>query len=166
MKRNLILGTLVLTTAIGSGSALAGQANKTSVERGRYLVTVGGCNDCHTAGYAQTGGNTPESEWLTGSPVGFSGPWGTTYPANLRLTVQTMNESQWLEYARAERRPPMPWFNLTKMSDEDLKAMYHYIRSLGAKGDAAPQYMPPGQAINTPYIDFVPKNLPPRVQKE
>ena len=166
MKRNLILGTLVLTAAIGSGSALAGQANKAALERGRYLVTVSGCNDCHTAGYGQTAGNIPESEWLTGSPVGFSGPWGTTYPANLRLPVQTMSESQWLEYARAERRPPMPWFNLAKMSDKDLKSMYQYIRSLGAKGEAAPQYAPPGQAVNTPYIDFVPKNLPPQAKSE
>ena len=26
-----------------------------SVERGRYLVRIAGCNDCHTAGYAQSG---------------------------------------------------------------------------------------------------------------
>ena len=25
------------------------------VKRGQYLVQIGGCNDCHTAGYAETG---------------------------------------------------------------------------------------------------------------
>src|SRR4051794_39593567 len=53
--------------------------------RGKYLVQIGGCNDCHTAGYAQNGGQTPTTDWLTGLPVGFRGPWGTSYPANLRL---------------------------------------------------------------------------------
>jgi hypothetical protein len=54
----------------------------------------------------------------------------------------------------------MPWFNLAAMSDKDLKAIYQYIHSLGAKGQPAPDYVPPGQVVNTPYIEFVPKNLP------
>jgi mono/diheme cytochrome c family protein len=49
-------------------------ADKASIERGRYLVSISGCNDCHTGGYAETGGKTPEADWLTGVPVGFSGP--------------------------------------------------------------------------------------------
>jgi mono/diheme cytochrome c family protein len=163
--KKLVLGSLAVMAILGSSVTTADQTNK-ATERGRYLVTVGGCNDCHTVGYPQRGGNVPESDWLTGSPVGFSGPWGTTYPANLRLSLQNMDEDQWLKYARAERRPPMPWFNLAKMQDKDLKAMYHYIRSLGAKGEPAPQYAPPGQAVNTPYIDFVPKNLPQQAKGE
>jgi len=39
-----------------------------------------------------------------------------SYPANLRLTVQSMTEAPWLVYARAERRPPMPWFNLREIA--------------------------------------------------
>lgn len=48
------------------------------VERGRYLVKTSGCNDCHTAGYAESGGNVPEKEWLSGNQLGWCGPWGTT----------------------------------------------------------------------------------------
>jgi hypothetical protein len=44
--------------------------------RGRYLLAVGNCNDCHTNNFAERDGNVPESTWLMGSPVGFKGPWG------------------------------------------------------------------------------------------
>src|SRR5262249_27224675 len=76
-----------------------------AIERGRYLVSITGCNDCHTPGYAQGGGQAPIGTWLTGRDVGFQGPWGTSYPANLRLTVQSLTQTQWLAFARAERRP-------------------------------------------------------------
>src|ERR671925_460056 len=66
-----------------------------SVERGRYMVTIGGCNDCHTAGYAQQEGNVPEAQWLTGDSLGWHGPWGTTYPPNLRLYMQDLTEDEW-----------------------------------------------------------------------
>lgn len=54
------------------------------IERGRYLVKVGGCNDCHTAGYGMSAGKVPEKDWLQGDQLGWHGPWGTTYPTNLR----------------------------------------------------------------------------------
>ena len=68
----------------------------TDVERGRYLAIIGGCNDCHTDGYLQTEGDVPEDQWLFGSPLGWRGPWGTTYPPNLRLSVQVVTEDQWV----------------------------------------------------------------------
>jgi mono/diheme cytochrome c family protein len=135
-------------------------ADTRALERGRYLVRISGCNDCHTAGYPESGGKIPQDQWLTGSAVGWSGPWGTTYPANLRLLVQSLSESQWLSFARTPRRPPMPWFALRDMSDTDLRAIYQFLRHLGPKGEPAPAYVPPGQVVSTPYIEFVPKNLP------
>jgi len=116
-------------------------------------------------GYPESGGKTPRSEWLTGNPVGFQGPWGTTYPANLRLLVQSLTEAQWLARAHAPMRPPMPWFSLQAMSDNDLRAIYRFVRHLGPKGAPAPAYAAPGQAVNTPYIVFVPQNLPKQARK-
>lgn len=127
------------------------------VEHGRYLMTVSGCNDCHTDGYAQSGGTVAESERLLGSPMGFKGPWGTTYPSNLRLLVAKMSEEQWLAHARKERRPPMPWFNLRDTSDNDLRAMYQYLRYLGPKGEMMPAYVPPDGKVKTAFILFVPQ---------
>lgn len=141
-----------------SGPSYAGPG--TDLARGRYIVATSGCNDCHTPGYPESGGKIAESDWLTGNSVGFNGPWGTSYPANLRLKAQAMSEAAWIKRARSEMLPPMPWFSLRDMSDADLRAVYRYIRSLGAKGLPAPAYVPPGQEIATPYFEFVPKNLP------
>lgn len=154
-----VLGALAgVALMVAAGSATADPAQDAArIARGRYLVTIGGCNDCHTPGYMQKGPAVPENEWLTGLSVGYQGPWGTTYPANLRLVVKSMTEAQWVKHARQERLPPMPWFNLAKMTDDDLKAVYAFVRSLGAPGVAAPAYVAPGGKVSTPYFVFVPQ---------
>jgi mono/diheme cytochrome c family protein len=161
--RHAFLAAALLLAAIGIDAIAAddGAAGATP-ERGRYLVQIGGCNDCHTPRYTETGGTLPEKDWLVGNPVGFRGPWGTSYPSNLRLLVQFLTEDQWLAYARQPRLPPMPWFALRDMSDADLRAIYRYIDRLGPKGDIAPQHVPPGGVVTTPYIDLMPRNLPAR----
>lgn len=159
MRITPVLLAICAATAITAAAADT-EADKNTLARGRYVVSTSGCNDCHTSGYPESGGKVPEAEWLTGNQVGFSGPWGTTYPANLRLTAQSMPEAVWIARARSELRPPMPWFSLRDMSDADIRAMYRYIRSLGAKGEPAPAYVPAGQKVATPYIEFVPKNMP------
>jgi mono/diheme cytochrome c family protein len=156
--RNAWIVLAGVSTMLAAGVApAADEGTQGTVDRGRYLVTVTGCNDCHTAGYGAAAGKVPESEWLRGDAVGFQGPWGTSYAANLRRVVASMTEEQWLRHARQERMPPMPWFNLVRMTDGDLKAIYAYIRSLGAPGEAAPAYVAPGGKVTTPYIVFVPQ---------
>lgn len=128
------------------------------VKRGRYLVQTSGCNTCHTALYAVLGGKIPEEEWLTGDKVGWRGPWGTTYATNLRLYMRELTEEQWLHRARnLTTRPPMPWFEIQAMSDDDLRALYRYVRSLGAAGKPAPEYVlplltPRGPIVQFPYL--------------
>jgi mono/diheme cytochrome c family protein len=131
-------------------------------DAGRYLVKIGGCNDCHTPGYVEglmmTGQAMPEADWLQGGDVGYAGPWGVSYPTNLRLSFQNMSEEQFLELARAGKgRPPMPWPSLQAMSDKDLKAIYAYINSLGPKGETAPAALSPGVTPDRPHIVFVPQ---------
>ena len=150
----LMLATLALAM---SGPAAAADP----VARGRLLVQSSGCNDCHTDGYMAREGDVPESQWLTGSPVGFQGPWGTTYAANLRLRVAQLTEDQWVAVARARRQPPMPWFNVARMPEDDVRAMYRYLRAAGPAGEPAPAFVPPGGAVTTPFIVFVPQ--PPTV---
>lgn len=132
-------------------------AATTPEEAGRYLVIVGGCNDCHTPGWMEANGDLPEGRWLTGAPVGFRGPWGTSYPANLRLTVQAMDEEAFVARVRAgQGLPPMPWMNVARMADSDLRAIYRFIRSLGPAGGFAPPAVAPGVEPSTPYIPFAP----------
>ena len=147
---------LVLACAI----PLAHAQSKSAVDpkvltRGKYLVQTSGCNDCHTAGYAQTGGKVPESEWLKGDALGWRGAWGTTYASNLRLVIGGMTREQWLKHARTmEPRPPMPWFNVRAMNDQDLSAIYAYVKSLSPAGDPAPVYVPPNETPRGPVVQF------------
>ena len=161
----LLSASLLLCAVAVSAQAADPSPGKKVFERGRYLVQIGGCNDCHTPGYPEAAGKIAQEKWLTGSAVGFQGPWGTSYPVNLRRYVQGMTESQWLARARQPMRPPMPWFNLRDMSDRDLIAMYRFIYALGPAGESAPAATAPGMAVTTPYIEFVPKNLPLHARK-
>lgn len=82
-------------------------AGAPSIERGKYLVTAGGCNDCHTPWTMGPQGPSPDmSKMLSGHPAtmpitgqamlqppwmvagsmtmtGWSGPWGVSFSANL-----------------------------------------------------------------------------------
>lgn len=153
-------GAIVLTTILAAASAAQaepqGQASARSIEHGRYLVKLGGCNDCHTPGYATSGGQVPQEQWLTGDVLGWHGPWGTTYPANLRLYFAQITEDQWVKTARtAQYRPPMPWFTLRALEERDLRDIYRFIHALGPAGQAAPSYRDPSQAPQAPYVDWV-----------
>ena len=138
-----------------SSTLLAQGAAPGTVDRGRYLVKIGGCNDCHTAGYTQNEGKVPEKDWLQGDVLGWQGPWGTTYATNLRLQFASLTEAQWLDKARTmSSRPPMPWFVLREMTDADLKAVYAYMRQAGAAGRPAPPALPPGVPAAGPVVKF------------
>jgi mono/diheme cytochrome c family protein len=131
------------------------RASAKDIERGRYLVMIAGCNDCHTENFLVSGGKTPEQDRLTGTKLGWRGPWGTTYPPNLRLYFNEVTEDQWVQVAREiERRPPMPYFSLNAMSQADVRAMYRYIRFLGPAGEPAPKFVPPGKEPAQPYVQF------------
>ncbi len=160
----LLLPIALFATPLSAKDRDHDDQRQNAYERGRYLVIAGGCNDCHTPGYAESAGTLPDYQWLTGNPVGFQGPWGVSYPVNLRLLVQSITEEQWLGYVRSPMLPPMPWFNLRDMHDRDLRAIYRFIRALGPAGQPAPEPVAPGQPVNTPYIDFMPKNLPAAMQ--
>jgi hypothetical protein len=57
----------------------------------------------------------PTVRSIPGSVVGFRGPWGTTYPRNLRLPAQDYTEDQWVELLHTRTAlPPMPWVNINQ----------------------------------------------------
>jgi len=164
MARFGTLTVLFAVVAAASGAAQGAEpapntakaiTNTALIERGRYLVQIAGCNDCHTPGYVQSGGKVDEKLWLTGDSLGWRGPWGTTYAANLRLSLQPMREEGWIQYARsAKMRPPMPWFALRDMREDDLRALYRYIKALPVTGDRVPAYVKPGETPKGPNVQF------------
>ena len=153
--RNLLLGAALAAAAAAAGAESTKMTDAQAIARGKYIAKIAGCNDCHTPGYAMTGGKVPEKDWLVGDALGWRGDWGTTYPANLRLYMQNMSEAQWVKTAQSiQTRPPMPWFALRDMQEQDLRAFYRFVRSLGPVGEPAPAYVPPGQTPKGPVIQF------------
>ena len=128
---------------------------------GAYVAVIGGCNDCHTVGWDQNDGNTPDADRLKGNPVGYRGPWGTTYAANLRMHAGEVTEDTWVEMLTTAHdgkgRPPMPWMNTRQMSEHDLRNLYRYIRALGESGEATPRSVAPDAEPTTPFILMVPQ---------
>lgn len=168
MERIVII--LVIALALLPLSSCSQQATATPVaqqiERGKYLVTVGGCNDCHTP--LKMGPNGPEPDFsraLSGHPAqvkmtappktdlpwawsgsatntAFAGPWGISYAKNLtpdpvtglgiwdeKMFITTLRTGKHMGVSRPIL-PPMPWFNYAKMSDDDLKSVFAYLRSI------------------------------------
>ena len=167
-----LLTIVLLACAAGLGIADAADtaaAPKTGADliaRGRYLVMLGGCNDCHTPGFALTEGKVPESAWLTGDALGWQGAWGTTYPPNLRLRLNAMDLATFKSYAKSLRtRPPMPYWAVNAMSESDLEALWTYVHSLGPAGEPAPAALPPGVAAKGPVVSF-PSPPPDAVAKK
>ena len=154
------------------------------IQRGEYLVKLGGCTDCHTP--KKMGANGPEddaSRFLSGHPeeqmlptppdltqtpwfaatagmTAWTGPWGISYASNLtpdentglgiwteEIFVKAMRTGQHYGEARPIL-PPMPWQNLAGLTDEDLKSIYAYLRTIRPVKNRVPEPVPPGGARN------------------
>jgi mono/diheme cytochrome c family protein len=142
------LAKSVLVISIGA-IFLSANANEVAndrlaqIERGRYLTKITQCNNCHTDGYSASGGTVPESRWLDGTARSWITREGTVWATNLRLLVHEIPVDTWIHLARSSRaRSPMPWWSLRDMSEEDLRAVYAFIHSLGPSGRKAPAFIP------------------------
>jgi len=121
------------------------------IERGNYLVTTLGCNDCHSPKVMTQLEILPSyNKDVLKSYVLFNmgntaaiGPWGTSYAANLTPDetgignwtetqfITAMKKGKWkgLENSR-NLLPPMPWQAYSQMPEEDLSAIFTYLKSL------------------------------------
>ena len=140
MIRHLAFATAGLALSLSGAFA-----QDVSVDYGAHIAVIGGCHDCHTVGYNESGGQVDANAALKGSPAGFEGPWGKTFAKNLRLTVKDMSEDDWVKYSDTfETAPPMPWFNVHALTDVEARSLYQYIKSLpGDLGEQAPPAIPP-----------------------
>jgi cytochrome c553 len=87
--------------------------------------------------------------------TGWVGPWGMSFAANLTPDDQTgiglWTEDVFIKALRTGKHmgagrpilPPMPWQNLVQASDEDLQAIFAYLKSLPAVKNAVPAPIPP-----------------------
>ncbi len=104
---------LAAITVAAAGTATADERHADQVARGKYLVTITGCHDCHTplkagpngpepdmsrmlSGHPTnllvTAAKPPEEPWLvmaTSTNTAWSGPWGVSFTANLTPDRET-----------------------------------------------------------------------------
>jgi mono/diheme cytochrome c family protein len=152
------------------------------IDHGKFLVTVGGCDDCHTpknfgpngpeldmakrlSGHPENSQLAPVDTTLIGPWIYFSGdltaavgPWGVSFTANLtpdnETGIGTWQPEMFINAMRTGKHlgvadgrpilPPMPWPTLKQLSDEDLKAIFTYLKTLPPIKNKVPQPMPPG----------------------
>jgi mono/diheme cytochrome c family protein len=115
-------------------------ADDAQVERGKYLVTISGCSDCHTPGGLL--GQSDMARYLGGSDVGFAIPGdGVYYGPNLTPDKETglggWSDDQIIAAMRTGKRPDgrmlsavMPYPALAHLTDADAKAIVAFLKSL------------------------------------
>ncbi len=143
----------------------AGAASKAKIARGEYLVTIMGCGDCHTPGTFY--GDPDFSRKLSGSEIGWQGPWGVSYARNLTPDLETgigyWKEQDIVNAIRTGQRPdgsvllpPMPWPSFSRLTDADAHAIAAYLMSLPTVDHKVPDRVPPGQQASGSIIVFPP----------
>ena len=149
----LVVMAVTLSCATTTQKAAPTMTQAQKVERGQYLTTIMGCNDCHTPGTFY--GSPDFSRKLSGSELGWVGPWGTTYARNLTPDSETgigsWSEDDIVKTIRTGQRadgsevlPPMPWPMYTNLADEDAYSIAAYLKSLPVVSHRVPTKLPPG----------------------
>jgi mono/diheme cytochrome c family protein len=198
IRRAVVVAALVIVPALALTATLrstrtaqerrgvdkAGSASDKGarVERGRYLVAILACGDCHTPLTMGAAGPEPDmTRFLAGHPesfktpppppagdawmwsgsvtnTAFAGPWGVSYTANLTPDRNTglgaWTEDTFVAAIRTGRHmgvsreiaPPMPWMAYKSATDEDLKAVFAYLRTIPPVVNHVPDYAPPAAA--------------------
>lgn len=176
----LAISTSLLAQAAKPAPAKAAPAG--AAARGKYLVAIMSCNDCHTP--LKMGAKGPEPDMtrmLSGHPAGmqlppppspsgpwgwsgtltntaFAGPWGISYSANItpdqntgigiwteEMFMKTMRTGKHMATSR-EIKPPMPWNGIGMATDDDLKAIFAYLKSVPAISNRVPDAQEPPNA--------------------
>ena len=168
-RMRFLSGVLVVSVAALGASSLVsakpGAAADPAVARGRYLVTIMACNDCHTPGSFY--GAPDQARFLSGSEMGWAGPWGVVYAANLTPDPETgLGKWKLEEIAKALRTgnrpdgrqlaPAMPWQNYTNLTPSDALAIGSYLRTLAPVKHAVPKPLEPGVEVKGPTLAFPP----------
>jgi hypothetical protein len=175
---------VLIITMIGCSKTEKGPMSKEEmVTHGAYLVSLMGCNHCHSPKVMTDMGPVPDTtRLLSGHPAdsklamidtamvqpgkwilttddltAWVGPWGISYPANLTpdgpTGIGTWTDEVFIKALRTGKHmgvgrmilPPMPWADIAKATDEDLKAIFAYLQSLPPIRNQVPDPVPPNQ---------------------
>jgi mono/diheme cytochrome c family protein len=149
VNRTIIKILVLMCAAFCFSLAMAQQPAGSNMSRGAYLARVGDCVACHTAG--------PQSPPFAGG-VPLNSPFGVIYSANITPDpVNGIGRYSLPEFSRAVREgvdndgnrlyPAMPYPSFTKITDEDIRALYEYFMSEVQPSD----YKPPETKLPFPF---------------
>jgi hypothetical protein len=181
-KAILAVPMLLLVIILLQAGCMQQGTPPSQIERGKYLVMAGGCNDCHSPKIFTPQGPMPDTtRLLSGSPAtnplpqvpkgviapdlwgtlgtndatAWAGPWGVSFAYNLtpdpttgignwteEIFIQTLRSGKFMGASRTIL-PPMPWQSIGQMNDDDLKAIFAYLKSLKPIHNQVPAPLPP-----------------------
>ena len=157
--------SFVLISCAKQGPGTQAMTEPEQIAHGQYLVHIAGCNDCHTPGYFY--GAPDSTRLLSGSELGWKGPWGVSYARNLTPDPQTgigaWSETDIVTAIRTGKRPdgrmllpPMPWPDFAHLTDADAAAIAKYLKSLPPVTHKMPDILGPDAAPTGSIIAFPP----------
>ena len=131
---------LSILGALCAPAAASLAADPAAVARGKYLVTIASCHDCHTPGYFL--GKPDMARYLGGSDVGFElTGLGVFHGPNLTPDKAT-GLGDWTDAqvvaaiqtgARPDGRllaPIMPYHAFANLTKQDVEAIVAFLRSI------------------------------------
>jgi mono/diheme cytochrome c family protein len=126
---------------------VAGPDLSTPAKHGAYLADMGACSDCHTP-------RNPKFQPIPGMEMAGGSPMGGVFSANLTSDASGIgyyDEALFIEamrtgYVRARKlNSAMPWWAFRNMTDDDLKAVFAYLRTLKPVHHSVDNTEPPTQ---------------------
>ena len=160
------LGLVIAALALLAAAPAQSQTNRIEVARGKYLVTFGGCVDCHTPGYFFGKPDMPKA--LSGSEVGFEIPeLGVFYGPNLtpdkETGLGTWTKAQIVTALQKGTRPDgrmlapiMPWRAFANLTKRDAEAIATYLQSLPSIKNKVPGPFGPKEKPTSFVMKVVP----------
>jgi mono/diheme cytochrome c family protein len=149
MNRRVLEMVLAMTLAAVCIQAAEAQTKREDrqIARGKYLVTLASCTDCHTPGYFF--GKPDAARYLGGSDVGFAIPPGVFYGPNLTPDKETglgnWTDAQIIAAIKQGKRPDgrelvpvMPFPAFASLTDADARAIVAFLKSLPAVNNKVP----------------------------
>jgi uncharacterized membrane protein len=150
------------------------------IKRGEYLVSIAGCDDCHTpkkmgpmgpepdmekrlSGYRQNvplpkvDTNVIKQGWalVNMEQTGWAGPWGASFTSNITSDETGIGTWTYEQFKKAFTQgkwkgidnsrplmPPMPWQQYSKMTEEDVQAIFAFLKSTKPVNNVEPPIKP------------------------
>jgi mono/diheme cytochrome c family protein len=162
--RRIHLAFLIISVA--TLPAVTALADDPQIARGKYLVTISGCNDCHTPGYFF--GRPDTSRFLGGSDVGFEMPGHGVFVApnitpDKETGIGSWTQAQIVTAIQGGRRPDgrmlspiMPWHAFAQLTADDAMAIAAFLQSIGPVHNQVPGPFKPGESVSTFMFRIVP----------